>query len=152
MAAGGGGRNDSRVQGPCGFDMTNEAPLFVHRQAAMTSPQRHRDRREDPRFIVGNGRAPAPCPQWWRFVSNKANLGRVSSLKFQVSSRKCQKSGLRTPRELPLRTNKANWTGIGGQGSGVSDLTSDIRPLPPWAFVRNKANSAGSRIGTKLFA
>jgi hypothetical protein len=62
MAARGGGRLDSRGQGPCRSALTREAPIFVHRRAAMISPQRHRDRRDNSQLISGDGRAPAPCP------------------------------------------------------------------------------------------
>jgi len=61
-AARGGGRLDSRGQGPCGSALTREAPIFLPRRAAMISPQRHRDRRDNSQLISGDGRAPAPCP------------------------------------------------------------------------------------------
>ncbi len=57
-AVGGDGRNDSRGQGLCGVDMTSAAPLFVHGRAAMSSAQRHRDRRKNPQFIAGDDLAP----------------------------------------------------------------------------------------------
>jgi hypothetical protein len=60
-AAGESGRNDSRGQGLRGSDMTSEAPISVRQRAAMTSPQRHRDRRDNPQFIAGDGLAPTPC-------------------------------------------------------------------------------------------
>ena len=62
-AATGGGRNESRGQGPRGFVSTSEAPILVHRRAAMTSPQRHRDGRDNSQLISGDGPAPTPCPK-----------------------------------------------------------------------------------------
>jgi hypothetical protein len=77
------GRDDLRGPGPCGFNMISEAPIFAYRRAAMISPQRHQDHRENSQLCVGNNSASAPCPhlregrlsvpQWWRFVRNKAN-------------------------------------------------------------------------------
>jgi hypothetical protein len=58
----GGGRDDSRGQGSCSSAWTREAPIFLPRRAAMISPQRHRDRRDNSQLISGDGRAPAPCP------------------------------------------------------------------------------------------